>query len=345
MTHMWQEIGEQPDVTARCFGENKTTIDRIVRLIRTRDIHAAVIAARGTSDHAAVYGKYVIESLTGCKVCLSAPSIFTMYRKTVDMSDSLVIGISQSGQAEDVAAVLRSANDQKAITVAVTNYGESPLAKLAQHHLFCAAGLEKSVAATKTFTAEMMLMAMLAAKWAGDDELMERLRRVPGQIAETLKTADEVEKIAQRYRFMTECFVLARGINYSTALEMSLKIQETNYIRAKAFANSDFQHGPIAMLQKDMPVFIFAPTGASESDAEDLIGKINAAQADLLVISDDPAVRQRGSCSLSIPGGNDDYTSPFCNVAVAQMFACSLAVARGLNPDQPRLLHKVTKTV
>ena len=345
MTQMWQEIMEQPEVTARCFQENEETIRKIVQLIRQRDIHAVVIAARGTSDHAAVYGKYVIESLTGCKVCLSAPSIFTMYRKTVDMSDSVVIGISQSGQAEDVAAVLSAANDQKAITIAVTNYKDSPLAKLAQHHLFCAAGVEKSVAATKTFTAEMMLMAMLAAEWAGDAEMTQKLRLVPQKIAETLKTADDIRSIAQRYRFMNECFVLARGINYSIALEMSLKIQETNYIRAKAFANSDFQHGPIAMLQKDMPVFIFAPSGASESDAEDLIDKINDAQADLLVISDDPSARAKGSCSLSIPSGNDDYTSPFCNVAVAQMFACSLAVARGLNPDQPRMLHKVTRTV
>ena len=345
MSMMWQEIMEQADVTEQCLRRNASVLTEIVREIKARGIRFTVIAARGTSDHAAVYGKYVLESLTRCPVALSAPSIVTIYKTKPDFSDTLVIGISQSGQAADVGAVLEAANEQGAVTVAITNVEDSPLAKTARYRLYCYAGPEKSVAATKTFTAQMILMAGLAAEWSGSTELKSKLSQVPAKIRETFGLADSVRQVVDRYRFMDECFVLARGINYSIALETALKIEETTYVRAKAFAISDFQHGPMAMLQKDMPVVVFAPSGSCEEDAREMIEKARDAQADVLVISDREPLRSLGSCSLPVPDGLNDYVSPFCNVVIAQMFACQLAVSKDLNPDAPRRLHKVTKTL
>ncbi|CDZ25080.1 Glutamine-fructose-6-phosphate transaminase (isomerizing) [[Clostridium] cellulosi] len=344
MSLMKNEILEQAVVTRRCLKENSAQIDSIVSELNSRGIRFVVMAARGTSDHAAVYGKYILESRKGCQVALAAPSVLTLYNKRPDYKDMLVIGISQSGQAQDVREVLQLASEQGAVTVAITNYPDSPLAKTAKYHLNCFAGEEKSVAATKTFTAQMILLASLAAKWSGDRAFFEKLEVIPEKIQETFAHFDEVKSIAKRYRFMEECFVLARGINYAIALEAALKIEETNYIRAKAFAISDFQHGPMAMLQKDMPVLIFAPSGPSERDAYEIIEKARKAQADILVFSDSEKLRALGDCSISTPGGIDEDISPYVNVVLAQMFACSLAEIRGLNPDQPRMLNKITKT-
>ena len=291
-----------------------------------------------------MYGKYVFEILTGIPVSLSAPSVFTMYRKKLKMDRCLVIGISQSGMAEDALAVIRNANDAGALTVSITNFPESPLAKEAHHHLDCSAGLEKSVAATKTFTTEMYLLAALASEIADDDSIRRELSILPETMSEMLAAPNDIAEKVQRYRFMDECFVLARGINYAIALEAALKIQETNYVRAKAFATSDFYHGPLAMLDRDIPVFIFAPKGASFQDIAKMTGTLEEMGIEMIMVSNDQEILEKGACRLPIPDTDNDIISPYFNVIHAQMFACQLALAKGLNPDSPRRLHKVTIT-
>lgn len=344
MTLMWNEIIEQPAVLEGCLSKNDGEIKRIVSEIGKRNISSVVIAARGTSDHAAVYSKYMIEMLTGIPVSLAAPSVMTMYGKSVNMQNSLVIGISQSGKAADATEVIRVANSQGAITVSITNFPDSPMAMESKFHLFCNSGLERSVAATKTFTSQIYLIAQLVAEWTQDLELKKELSLVPDGIRKLFAQEEIIKQKAERYRFMKECFVLARGVNYSIALESALKIQETTYTRAKAFATSDFHHGPFAMIEKDMPVIVYAPEGPSIKDVTEMINKLKDSEADLLIVSNNKELREMGNCSFEIPYTNNDFISPFYNVVAAQMFACRLALAKGLNPDSPRGLNKVTIT-
>ena len=344
MTLMWNEIWEQPLALERCYEKNKSVIKEIIGVINKRQIDQVVIAARGTSDHAAVYGKYIIEMLTGISVSLAASSIFTIYHKNLKFQNSLVIGISQSGKAADVLEVLKCANSHGAITIGITNYADSPIAQEVKYHLCCEAGVERSVAATKTFTTQLYLLAQLAAGWADDKEFAKEILTIPERISHTFESAREIEDRVARYRFMNECFVLARGVNYAISLEAALKIQETTYVRAKAFATSDFQHGPIAMIDSDIPVIIYAPEGPSLGDMVEMINKMRDGHIETIIVSNNKDVREMGTCSFIIPQTSNDMVSPFFNVVIAQMFACQLALVKGLNPDSPRGLNKVTIT-
>lgn len=344
MTHMWNEIKEQPSVLERCFQSNRNAIGEIVKAIGSRNINSVVIAARGTSDHAGVYAKYVVECALGIPVALAAPSVLTVYNKSLKLDKSLVIGISQSGRAADVLEVIREANRQEAVTVSITNFIDSPLAMESKFHLFTDAGLEKSVAATKTFTSQLYLLAHLAAEWAKDEDMKRQLLQVPQILPDVLGTSDYIKEKVQRYRFISECFVLARGMLYSTALETALKIQETTYVRARAYATSDFHHGPFAMIEKDMPVIVLAPEGPTLKDATKMIHKLKENQAELIIVSNKEDVLKLGDCSFTIPKTSNDAISPFYIAVVAQMFACQLALAKGLNPDSPRGLNKITIT-
>lgn len=344
MIKMWEEILEQPEVLERCINSNRETIKNIVEAIERKNITSVVIAARGTSDHAGIYGKYIIEYEMGIPVSLSAPSIITIYQKKLDLSNSLVVGLSQSGEAADVLEVIKSANSCGAVTVSVTNNPESPLAAKAKYHLFCNAGLEKSVAATKTCITEMYLLAQLVAEWSGNEDINKELSIISNNISKMFEKKEEIIKKLERYRFMDECFVLARGINYPIAMESALKIQETCYVRAKAYATSDFHHGPFAMIQKDMPVIVYAPNGPSLKDVTEMIKKLKQSAAEVIVVSNNKEVLDMGDCAFEIPQTSNDMISPFYNVVIAQMFACGLSLVKGLNPDAPRGLNKVTIT-
>lgn len=344
MVKMWEEILEQPEVLKRTIETNKAVIDELIRDLKSREIYSVVIAARGTSDHAAVYAKYAIETLIGLPVSLAAPSVFTMYNKQVDMKNSFVIGISQSGKAADAIEVVKSAAAQGAVTMSVTNFTDSPLAEASKYHLFCDTGIEKSVAATKTFTATVYLLINFIAKWARNEELLADLKKTPEIMQSLFDQADAIKETVRKYRFMKECFVLARGINYSIALEAALKIQETTYVRAKAFATSDFHHGPFAMVERDMPVLVYAPEGPSKKDILEMISKLKESEADILIVSNSKELLELGDSSIQIPENVNEYVSPIINVVAAQLFACNLSLLKGLNPDSPRGLKKVTIT-
>lgn len=344
MSYMWNEISEQPEVLKRCIDTNIDIISQAAEAVRKAGIKQVYIAARGTSDHAAVYGKYVLELVTGLPVALAASSVITLYGGKLKFDKSLVIGISQSGEAADVLEVIREGNRNGTVTLGITNNPDSPIAHESMFHLYCAAGLEKSVAATKTFTSQMLLLALLAARLSGDKEVEGKILQIPEGVYKTLENADIIKDSAERYRFMNECFVLARGMNYAISLEAALKIQETTYVRAKAFAVSDFQHGPIAMIDRNIPVMLIAPEGQSLKDMEEMAARLKANGIELIVISDNNELLGMGETAFPIPHAGSDIVSPFYNAVTAQMFACNLAIAKGLNPDSPRGLKKITVT-
>ncbi|MPM77157.1 Glutamine--fructose-6-phosphate aminotransferase [isomerizing] [bioreactor metagenome] len=265
-----------------------------------------------------------------------------MYHKRIDLSEALVIGISQSGATSDVTEFLVDAGTQGALTVGISNTEESPLLKAAQEHLLCSAGKEVSVAATKTFTTEMAALLMLAATIAGRQDILKELVSVPEALETIFAGADALDGAAQLLRNMQNAFVLARGTTYAVAMESALKIQETTYIPAKAFAISDFYHGPIAMVEKNTPVIIYGMKGPSLEEANDLLDRLEGRNSTVLIISNDEALCKRGEKSFFIPFEGSDFVTPFYTATVAQMLACRIALARGNNPDQPRGLNKIT---
>ena len=343
MSIMLDEILQQPQVLAGIENKNKNVMEELIAEIGRADIKHIVIAARGTSDHCGIYIKYLAEILLGVPVMLAAPSVNTLYGARVIYRDAVVIAISQSGMAEDALAVLRDALECNAITVAVTNDPASPIARAAKYSLDCAAGTEKSVAATKTFTAEMFCLTLMVAKWAKNEELMEALRALPSGIQAEVARAEEVMNSAREFTFMRDCIVLGRGLTYPIALEASLKMMETSYTNARGFAVSDFQHGPLALVADNLPLFVYCASDETREDVLRAAEQYAQLGAYVILVTDDA---QNAGCAdkVFLVQKTNKYTAPFHFVVFAQLFACGLADAKKSKPDAPRNIKKITIT-
>lgn len=343
MSIMFNEILEQPRVLAGIEETNKKAMDELVASIKKSDIKQVVIAARGTSDHCGIYIKYLAEIILGMPVMLAAPSVNTLYGAEVVYRDALVIAISQSGMAQDALAVLEDANNSGAITVAVTNNPESPIARHAQFSLNCNAGPEKSVAATKTFTAEMFCLALMVAKWGENEELLKALRHLPQGIQKEMDRANERMNSAKEFTFMQQCIVLGRGLLYPIVLEASLKLMETSYTNARGFAISDFQHGPLALVGDNTPLFVYCASDETKEDVLQATRQYVQLGAYVIMVTDDIL---NGECAQKVflVEKSSKYTAPFHFVVFAQLFACGLADAKRRTPDAPRNIQKITIT-
>jgi glucosamine--fructose-6-phosphate aminotransferase (isomerizing) len=245
-----------------------------------------MLAARGTSDNAAAFGRYLLEIGTGIPVSLAAPSVFTLYGvKKFDFREALVVAISQSGESTDINVVLEAAKAQGAVTVGITNEPDSALARLAEHVFMVHAGKEKSVAATKTYSGQLLTLYLLAYA-LGAPIRLDDLRRLPGYAESALTLQPQIEAVAQRYRFMENAVVVGRGLNYANAFEFALKMMETCYVVAERFSSADFLHGPIAIVGAHFPAFLFAPPGVTWPSMKELVAKLSVAGAEMFVISD-----------------------------------------------------------
>ena len=341
--YLQSEIAQQPAVLNNLLDEGWTAVRTAARAIQNFNPRYACIAARGTSNHAARYAQYLFGSMLRLPVMLAAPSLHTMYDSPPDLSSALVIGISQSGQAEDVGAVLRDANQQGALTLAMTNFEDSPLAATARHHLPLLAGPELSVAATKTYTAQLTVIAMLTALLADSDVMREGLASLPRLAAETLDLSAGIADWAERYRAMDRLVVLGRGYHVATAYEISLKVKELTYIASEGYSEADFRHGPIAVIQPGYPVILVAPPGRTFAGMASMCEKLTELQAETLIISSEDDLLRRGAQAMSIPA-TPEWLSPTVSVMPGQIFAMEQARVRGLNIDKPRGLSKVTIT-
>lgn len=342
MSIMLDEIGEQPAVLEKTINEEQETATRIGDLIRSRDIDVIVLVARGSSDNAALFGRYLLEVTTGIPVSLSAPSIFTLYNAKLRLSRALVIGVSQSGEGDDINFVLERAKSSGAFTVAVTNEADSTMANLADETLRIHAGRERSVAATKTYTGQMLLFYMLAAA-IGDARIDHR--RIPEYTAEALKLAPKVKTVAERYAFMENCVVVGRGYNYGNAYELALKLMETCYVVAERFSSADFFHGPLAIIERRFPVIHFGPKGATRQGSIELMERLESLNADRFSITNDAEIAKLSTRSIMLPENIEEILSPIPFIVPAQMLAAYLAEAKGIDADAPRSLSKVTKTL
>lgn len=344
MSHLYDEIHEQPDVIERLLSEQQSTVHDIAAAIRRFNPAFVWIAARGTSDNAARYAQYLWGISARLAVGLASPSVHTLYERSPDLSRALVIGISQSGQSEDVRRVLSDAQAQGALTISITNDAASPLALASTYHLPMNAGKELSVAATKTYTAELAAVAMIGAALMDDAEYRATLQQLPGWMRTTIRLAENTSVWAERYRYMERYAVIGRGYNYCTAIEISLKIKELCYIPGEEYSEADFRHGPIAVVQPGFPVILVAPQGRVLSKQVELLEQLHKKGAECLVVTNAPECEGLARRIMPIPPDVPEWISPILAVIPGQMFAMSLAEARGLPLDQPRGLSKVTIT-
>ena len=337
---MAAEIAEQPAMLARILAESDSRLSTVVRALRDRPPRFVLFIARGTSDHAALYAKYLVETRLGLAAGLASPSTMTVYDSRPDLRDVLCIAVSQSGGSPDLLEPLTRARSGGAMTLAVTNAPESPLAQAAEFHLDILAGPERAVAATKTYTAELLTLYLLIEGLAsgGADPAY-----LPERAATVLALEGEIEVLARRYRFADQLVVTARGYNYATARETALKLMETSYIVANAFSGADLLHGPMAMIHRGFPVLAIVSPGPGSSALRPVLQRLREIGADTLVVGDALATGL-GTVGLTLPDLGPEALSPILAILPMQQFAFHLARQRGLDPDEPRGLQKVTET-
>lgn len=343
-TKLEHEIAEQPDVLQRLVDAERGHIESIARAIRDAQPRYAVIVARGTSDNAARYAQYTLGALAGLSVGLATPSLTTLYDRTPRFDGALVIGISQSGESREPTLVLEQARSRGAVmTLSITNNPDSTLAHAADHHIPLLAGPEKSLAATKTYTAQLMVIALLANALSEADHAAD-LEQVPQWVRETLALNENTRAAAARYTFMTHCITLARGFNYCTGFEIALKLKELTYVAAEAYSSADFHHGPKAIVEPGFPLIAIMPDGAALASMDESISTLSASGADLTIVSNMDDVLERARLGLRIPAGIPEWLSPIVAVVPGQLLAMGLSESRGISVDSPRGLQKITLT-
>jgi glucosamine--fructose-6-phosphate aminotransferase (isomerizing) len=339
------EIREQPAVAARLIADQADAVESIAASLRARPAGHVVIAARGTSDHAAIYGQYVLGVRHRMSVGLGTPSIVSLYGAAPDVTDALVIGISQSGVSPDIVAVIAAAHAQGAPTIAITNEPGSALAAAADRTIVLGAGPERAIAATKTYTAELLAVAMLSAAMTDDAADRAALAVLPETLARTLELEAEIERIATDQAATTRALVLARGYEYATAREWALKLKELARVFADPYSSADFQHGPLTLVEPGVPVLAVARAGAPEADLVALLERLrDDLGAELMVVSDDAAALDLATWPVVLPAGTPEWLGPIVSIVAGQLHAYHLTRARGLDPDAPRNLRKVTRT-
>jgi len=343
---MLAEIRQQPEALERTLAGAAPAVAALRRVVGKRPPRLIVLVARGTSDNAALFGRYLIEITTGIPVSLAAPSVTTLYGVELNYRDTLVVALSQSGESTDTNVVLERARSRGALTLGITNERASTLAHLAEHVFLVRAGAEKSVAATKTYTGQLLLLYLLVTALGGSLRRSD-LDRLPAAVASALRLEPEIDALSERYRFMRQAVVVGRGLNYANAFEFSLKLMETCYVVAERFSPPDLLHGPIALVERGFPVFAFAPQGATWGSIGEVLGKLQKVGAEIVAIADS-GNRQVGASAtkvIRLPRKLKEALTPIPYIVPAQLFAAYLAVQKGLDPDRPRTLHKITENL
>ncbi len=343
-SHLYHEIHEQPQVLRTLLAHERQAVQALAADIQRRQIEYVVIAARGTSDNAGRYANYLLGAINGLPVALATPSLYSIYKQPPRLKNALVLGISQSGKSPDIVSVLAEARRQGVLTAAITNIADSDLAQQADHVIELHAGVERSVAATKTYTSQLMAIALLSATLAADATMLATLDRVPDAVANVLNVRDTVAQIAQRYRYMQACVVIGRGYNYASAFELALKLKELTYVMAEPYSSADFLHGPLALIQHGFPAIVIAPTGIMLPEMRAFIDVLQQREAETIVISDDPATLAQARIPLPLAASLPEWLSPITAIVPGQLFGLYLAHARDYDPDHPRGLRKVTET-
>lgn len=344
MSLMLKEIFEQPMALRRTFAAERAHAREFAALAGRKNFRLIVLVARGTSDNAALFGRYLFELTSGIPVSLAAPSVHTLYRARLDLRGALAIGISQSGEGTDINRVLKAMRRSGAYTLGVTNEARSTMTGIVDDVFLERAGKQRSVAATKTYTGQLMVLYLLAAALSPKVDL-NSIGEIPAHAAATLELSQEIRALVERYRYMRQCAVVARGLNYANAYELGLKLMETSYVVAERFSSADFLHGPIALIERDFPVLMFLPPGKAFRDLSRLAERLHRMRAETLVITSAGARLPSTTRVIRVPGTMPEIYTPIPYMIPGQLFAAHLAAVKGLDPDKPRSLRIVTRTI
>jgi len=353
---MSEEIRQQPAAVERTLKAEWKHAQKLRKHFEQNPVRMIVLAARGTSDNAAQFGRYLLEISTGIPVSLAAPSVATLYKSKLKLEGTVVVAISQSGESTDTNIFLDDAKKSGAFTIGITNEAGSSLTKLADDTFLVRAGKEKSVAATKTYTGQLACFYLLAYA-LGAPIAQEDLQKIPDWSAAALNLEDEIRVRAERYCFMQHTLCVGRGLNYANSFEFAIKLMETCYVVAERFSSADLMHGPIAMVHEGFPAFLFAPTGSTWKSCSELLEKLWSIKAECTLITDrsnkavaglkmDPRNRWTIPADIAYKGPlPEEVYTPIPYIIPGQMFAAHLAEIKGLDPDKPRTLSKVTLTI
>lgn len=340
-TLMAAEIAEQPRALQRLQQQQLPEIRRVAAKIRARAPRFVITDARGTSDHAALYFKYLTEIKLGLPSGSSSPSTMTTYHAIPDLRDVLWVAVSQSGGSPDLVETTAIARKAGALTLAVTNAPRSPLAKAAELSIDIEAGVESAVAATKSYTCQLLTLYLLVDAWMEEDGSSAAL--LPG-LAESVLSSAIALQLAPRYRFVDRMVTTGRGYSYPTALESALKLMETLYLSAHGFSSADLMHGPLAMIDEDRPVIAIVPEGRGGQAAQPVLDRLADRGADVVVVGDPMRAVGFAGC-VPLPPGVPEELSPILEILPLQQLAHAMSVARGYDPDSPRGLRKITETI
>jgi glucosamine--fructose-6-phosphate aminotransferase (isomerizing) len=338
---MYSEISETPDVFSRLIN-SEAQFQQAAEKIKARNISNVIILARGTSDNAGHYLKFLIEVKLGLPVGLASPSSVSIYGAKVDFKDTLVIALSQSGRSPDLITFASAAKEGKALLITMTNNSDSPLANVGDIHIDLSAGLEVAVAATKSYSAELLASLLLVDSWignmsAGRSHLVDSSR-------ECIANLGEVDSFAKSLDANREIVVIGRGYAYANAKELALKIQETSYIPVQGMSSADYQHGPIATLNSDSQVIVLSPSGMPKKALEDSMVRIRQSEPEIIWLGSNELALNK---ERVIKGSNQakEEESTIIDAALIQYLTLGFAVKNGFNPDSPAGLSKVTKTL
>jgi glucosamine--fructose-6-phosphate aminotransferase (isomerizing) len=340
------EILEQPDRLERLLQSQRGTVEAVAKAMQTRQVPYVFLAARGTSDNAGRYANYLLGAMNGLPLALATPSLFTYYQSPPRLNAApLVIGISQSGQSPDIVSVMEEGKRQGCMTLALTNATDSPLARAADFVIDIQAGPEVGVAATKTYTAELMAIAMLSAALDSNKVTWDTLKRIPAWVQQAIRHDEAIAAAAERYRYMRQCVVLGRGYNYATAFEWALKMKELSYVEAEPYSPADFQHGPIAMVERGFPVMAVVANGPVAQSLVPMLKELKEELlADLLLVSNIDQVLSLAKPSFSMAAEIPEALTPLVAIVPGQLMAYHLTRAKGFDPEKPRTIRKVTET-
>jgi glutamine---fructose-6-phosphate transaminase (isomerizing) len=337
---MAAEIAEQPAVLARRL-EDVADLEAARQQLAAARPRFVLIAARGTSDHAALYAKYLIEVLLQLPVGLVSPSTTTLYGAAPDLTDVLLISASQSGGSPDLLEVTQSARERGALTVALTNTPDSPLHNAAELAVDIHAGPEVAVAATKTYTATLLALYLLIdAIRGGDGAAVANIGELAQSTVDSSRAA--AEEAAQRYRFVERMVTVGRGYSLASALEAALKLAETSYLAARAYSGADLLHGPVAAVDADTGVLAITSEGRGGDTMRDVLGVVHGRGADVLAVGSAAATMPAAARIPVAPSAEE--VAPILEILPVQRLALALSLARGGDPDAPRGLSKVTRT-
>jgi len=341
LTLMEREALEIPSIIRIQLECHQQVMTELASIIRAKSIDGVVICGRGSSNNAAVFGKYLIETYMGLVVSLSAPSVASIYDASQNLNNKLFLVISQSGQSLDLIAAAKDAKVQGALVVALTNDESSPLANISDYLIPLMAGAESSVAATKTFVASLSSLLMLINEWTNDAKLDIALNELPDYLESCLQ-ANWLNAV-ERFKTVKHTYVLGRGIGLAIAQEAALKLKETSHIFAEAYSVAEFMHGPLTTVSEGHPFLAFTQHDQTQQNTQESIERLSSIGAEILNVGG--GNYEQNVTSLPLPTAPPPLCEPLGMISAFYPMAARLSIARGINPDEPPHIRKVTLTV